>query len=132
MKIPYINWIPFDKSNPPDDLRFNEKYLIFLKEDNYDNGATWDYSVDVAEPYGNYISDFWDTENDWCEGQQIEVIAYAELPFCLKETDLIDINHDKCIWKDNDYCLIRSKDHNRPVYCDYRGYEEECSKYKEE
>lgn len=131
MKIPYINWIPFDKSNPPGDLILNEKYLIFLKEDDYDNGATWRYSVDVAEPYGNYISDFWDTETDWCEGQQIEVIAYAELPFYLKESDLIDIKNDDCIWKDGDYCLIRSKCHRRPVYCDYRGYEEECSKYKE-
>ena len=49
MKVPKINWIPFDRNNPPADLYGD--YLIFLREDNYDNGATWRYSVDVAEPY---------------------------------------------------------------------------------
>lgn len=89
MKIPKINWIPFDKNNPPINL-YDEKYLIFLREDNYDNGATWKYSVDLAEPYGNYIDNFWDTDNDWCEGQRVEVIAYAEFPYSLKESDLLE------------------------------------------
>ena len=64
MKVPYFNWIAFDKNNPSSDIRFGDKYLILLREDNYGNGATWVYSVDVAEPYGSYISYFWDTEND--------------------------------------------------------------------
>ena len=42
---------------------------FLLKEDDYNNGATWTYSVDVATPYGRYISDLWDTEIDWDEGQ---------------------------------------------------------------
>lgn len=90
MKIPKINWIPFDRSNPSLDLCFDHYYLILLREDKYNNGATWHYSVDVATPYGTYIDDFWDTSNDWCEGQRVEVIAYADLPFYLKESDLVE------------------------------------------
>ena len=94
MKIPNIKWIPFDKANPPSELDWDDKYLIFLREDHHDNGSTWDYSVDIATPYGDYIDGFWDTDNDWCEGQRIEVIAYAELPQYLKETDLKECTDD--------------------------------------
>lgn len=90
MKVPQINWIPFDRNNPPL-LDGEEQYLILLREDDYNNGATWRYSIDVAEPYGDYIDDFWDTTNDWCEGQRVEVIAYAELPYSVDEHDLVDI-----------------------------------------
>lgn len=90
MLIPVINWIPFDKNNPPKDLVMESSYLIFLKEDDYDNGATWEYSVDVATPYGRYLDDFWDTENDWKEGQRVEVLAYAEFPYGKKKEELVD------------------------------------------
>ena len=90
MKIPYFNWIPFDKNNPPTDLCSDMEYLIFLREDNFDEGATWSYSVDIATPYGSYLDNFWDTENDWIEGQNIEVLAYAEIPYSLEEKDLIN------------------------------------------
>lgn len=90
MKIPVINWIPFDRSNPPTDLHDTD-HLIFLREDNWSNGKTWEYHVDVASPYGNYIDDFWNTTNDWIEGNNIvQVLAYAELPYGLKEEDLIE------------------------------------------
>ena len=47
--------------------------------------------MDVARPYGNYIDDFWDTLNDWIEGNNtVQVLAYAELPYGLKEEDLIE------------------------------------------
>lgn len=88
MKIPKINWIPFDKQNPPATLWPEEEFLVLLREDKYDNGATWRYSVDVATPFGSYIDDFWDTHNDWCEGQLVEVIAYAELPYYVDESNL--------------------------------------------
>ena len=91
MKVPKINWIPFDNKNPPTDLNGDSDYLILLREDDYDEGKTWRYSVDVASPYGNYIDSFWDTANDWCEGQRVEVVAYAELPYYLKESDLFEI-----------------------------------------
>lgn len=90
MKVPKIDWIPFDKDNPPTDLFTGDKCLILLREDNYDNGATWEYSVDIADPFGSYLDDFWDTFNDWDEGQRIEVLAYAELPYCLRECELVD------------------------------------------
>lgn len=91
MKVPKINWIPFDKKNPPN-LWPEEECLILLREDNYDNGATWKYHVDVASPCGSYIDDFWDTTNDWCEGQRVEVVAYAEFPYGLKESDLVEVD----------------------------------------
>lgn len=90
MKVPKINWKPFNKNDPPADLRSFEEYLILLREDNYDNGATWTYHMDRATPYGDYLDDFWDTENDWDEGQHIEVVAYAEFPMYLKEMDLVE------------------------------------------
>ena len=91
LKVPKINWIPFDKNNPPANLCFDEEYLILLREDNYDDGATWDYSVDHATPYGRYIDNFWDTVNDWDEGQRLEVVAYAEFPSFLKESELVEV-----------------------------------------
>ena len=91
MKVPKINWIPFDRKNPPTDLFGEENFLILLREDNYDNGATWQYSVDVATPFGSYIDDFWDTVNDWCEGQRVEVVAYAEFPYVTDESELVEV-----------------------------------------
>lgn len=37
------------------------------------------------------LDDFWDTENDWHEGQRVEVVAYAEFPYCLKECALMEV-----------------------------------------
>ena len=91
MKVPKINWIPFDKINPPADLSIGEEYLILLREDNYNDGATWTYHMDYATAYGSYLDNFWDTTNDWDEGQRIEVLAYAEFPGYLKETDLVEV-----------------------------------------
>lgn len=91
MKVPKFNWIPFDKKNPPLLLCDGCEYLVLLREDNYDNGATWTYAVDIATPYGSYIDNFWDTSNDWLEGQLVEVVAYAELPYGLKEEELIKV-----------------------------------------
>lgn len=88
LKIPKINWIPFDRKNPPNNLFCEENFLILLREDNYDNGATWLYSLDVATPCGSYIDGFWDTVNDWCGGQRVEVVAYARFPSYIKESDL--------------------------------------------
>ena len=93
MKLPKINWIPFDKNNPPANLEVfgeGDYYLIFLREDDYNDGATWTYHVDYAIPYGSYLDNFWDTRNDWDEGQRIEVLAYAELPVYMKEADLAE------------------------------------------
>lgn len=91
MKVPNINWIKFDRSNPPSNLGIDVEYLILLRTDNYDNGATWTYHMDYATPFGDYIDDFWDTSNDWYEGQRVEVVAYAEFPGELDESDLVEV-----------------------------------------
>ena len=90
MKIPKLDWIPFNEDKPPFDLIEEKEYLILLREDDYNKGATWTYHVDVATPYGTYLGNFWNTTNDWFEGQMIEVLAFCELPYGLKEEDLID------------------------------------------
>jgi len=64
VKIPKIKWIPFDSNNPPANLNPDETFLIFLREDDYNNGASWHYSVDVASPYGDYLDNFWTTTHE--------------------------------------------------------------------
>lgn len=91
LKVPKINWIPFDKNDPPFETCSCEKYFILIREDEFDDGAIWHYSIDVAEPWGSYLDDFWDTENDWREGQRVEVVAYAEFPYYLKECELMEV-----------------------------------------
>lgn len=97
LKIPRINWEPFDKNNPPMNLCYEQTYLILLREDWHrrSNERKWRYHVDVATAYGSYLDDFWNTENDWDEGQLLEVLAYAELPYCLSEEDLVEINSEE-------------------------------------
>lgn len=90
MKVPKIDWIPFDRSDPPVNLDGAANYLVLLRDDEWSHGKTWRYNVDIASPYGSYIDDFWDTENDWIEGNQVEVVAYAEFPYGLKESDLVE------------------------------------------
>lgn len=90
MRIPKINWLPFDKNNPPVNLDENVDYLILLKDDEWSHGKTWRYNVDIANPYGSYIDDFWNTSIDWLEGNEVHVIAYAEFPYGIKEEDLIE------------------------------------------
>lgn len=63
MLYPKINWKKFDKNNPPLDLDIKTQCLIFLRE-RYNEKDLWDYWIDIATPYGHYLDDFWDTEND--------------------------------------------------------------------
>lgn len=87
IKVPKFNWIPFNANNIPDNLMDDCEYLVLVHQVNYKLPDT--YHVDIATPYGNYINNFWDTLNDWDEGEPCtEVIAFAELPCGLKESDL--------------------------------------------
>lgn len=110
MKIPVIEWIPFDKDNPPDEIVLGEKFLVFLRENDYDDDKTWTYHVDITRPYGSYIDNFWDTMNDWYEGQRVEVLAYAHFPQGLKEDDLIEksesIDTTKTLYEQNLPCCM--------------------------
>lgn len=93
MKVPRFNWIPFDKDHPPVDLRFADEYLVLIRE-KYKDGRSDRYSVDFGSPFGSYINDFWDVSNDWIEtsSTHVDVIAYAEPPFQLLESDLEEID----------------------------------------
>lgn len=79
MNAPKFEWKPFDKDNPPMELDFDETCLIIIKEDLHRDGK-WTFHVDVANACGNYLDGYWDTENDWDEGQPIEVLFYARIP----------------------------------------------------
>ena len=79
---PKLDWKPFDISNPPDDLSMSDdSYLILIAD--YDYNPTEDtvpnYYIDIATAYGSYIDDFWNTSNDWDEGQVLHVVSYCEL-----------------------------------------------------
>lgn len=91
MKIPKIHWIEFNMKSPPIGLYEEETFLVLIKE--YDPFyKCYIYSIDIATPNGSYISGFWDTQNDWDEGQKVEVIAYARFPTFVKEEDLIEVD----------------------------------------
>lgn len=48
-------------------------------------GEPWEYFTDVAVFQGSYIDDFWDTFNDWDEGQEIHITHWMPLPEPPKE-----------------------------------------------
>ena len=81
MKIPKLNWIPFNPDNPPVDLTdCEDAYLILIEDKGYPPHylkEPCDYYMDVATAYGSYLDNFWDTTNDWDEGNDIHVIAYC-------------------------------------------------------
>lgn len=84
MLYPKIDWKKFDKNNPSSNLNIETQYLIFLREQ-WNEKDLCEYWTDIATPYGHYLDDFWDTENDWIEGQNsVEVLAYAELGYVPK------------------------------------------------
>lgn len=88
VKIPLFDWKPFDKKNPPANLTADETYIILLREKCRPD-EPWTYHVDTAIAFGSYIDDFWDTENDWIEGNNtVEVVSYTHLPVYFEENDL--------------------------------------------
>jgi hypothetical protein len=68
-------WISVDDRLPED----ISTYLIVIKEKDIFNDR-WNYEVDVAYSQGSYIDNFWDTFNDWCEGQEVHVTHWMPLP----------------------------------------------------
>lgn len=61
-----------------------DSYLVVVKE-KYPHEEKWNVHVDVAASHGNYIDDFWDTFNDWKEGQEVHVTHWMPLPEPPKE-----------------------------------------------
>ena len=83
MKTPKLNWIPFNPDRPPIDLTdCEDAYLVLIEDKGYPPqypNEPCEYYMDVATAYGSYLDNFWDTTNDWNEGNDIHVIAYCGL-----------------------------------------------------
>ena len=61
-----------------------DTYIVTGKQ-KYPHEKDWEYFVDVADSHGGYIDDFWNTFNDWKEGQETHIIAWMPLPEPYKE-----------------------------------------------
>ena len=73
-------WIPCSERLP----EIGDIYIVTGKQ-KYPWEKEWNYFVDVASNYGDYIDDYWDTFNDWIEGQETHIIAWMPLPEAYKE-----------------------------------------------
>lgn len=70
-----FRWISVKDRLPED----GDSYLVVVKE-KYDHEPEWRYHVDVASNYGDYIDGYWDTFNDWKEGQEVHVTHWMPIP----------------------------------------------------
>lgn len=80
-----IKWITFDKTkvNEYKQLYPDASFLILIKDSGYDDFCPVSYHVDFATfvEHNGYLDDHWDTTNDWFEGQRLEVVAFAPMPW---------------------------------------------------
>ena len=77
-KIPSAqpHWIPCSEGMPltyEGDIPVVETYIVTVSVD----GVLF---VDKAYSFGTYIDGFWDTVNDWDEGNDVHVLAWMPLP----------------------------------------------------
>lgn len=70
-----LKWHKWPEDQPP----LYTLCYITLKE-RWSKHGKWEYKVDAAMPGGTYLDGFWDTFNDWIEGQECHVIAWASMP----------------------------------------------------
>lgn len=72
---PEPQWIPCKERLP----EIGDTYIVTgVQKDTHEK--EWHYFVDVASNYGDYIDDYWDTFNDWIEGQETHIVAWMPLP----------------------------------------------------
>lgn len=70
-----MRWIPCNERLP----EIGNTYIVTgIQKDAHEK--EWHYFVDVASNYGDYIDDYWDTFNDWIEGQETHIVAWMPLP----------------------------------------------------
>lgn len=97
-----INWISC-KERLPEDI---DKYLVIIKDHDFFEDK-WNYDIDVANSYGSYIDDFWDTINDWKEGQEVHITHWADFQ------EIAD--NLKIIKKENKYGIMDKKSKSERV-----------------
>ncbi len=56
-----------------------DSYIVCGKM-KYSHEKEWEIFTDVAGSHGDYIDGFWDTFNDWNEGQEIHITHWMPLP----------------------------------------------------
>lgn len=79
---PILDWVMFDYKNPPADLNPDEdSYLILIADYGYQptEKTIPEYYTDIATAYGSYLDGFWNTTNDWNEGQILHVVGYCSI-----------------------------------------------------
>lgn len=70
-----MRWIPCKERLP----EIGDTYIVTgIQKDAHEK--EWHYFVDVASSHGGYIDEYWDTFNDWIEGQETHIIAWMTLP----------------------------------------------------
>ena len=73
--VQHGRWIPCKERLP----EIGDTYIVTgIQKDPHEK--EWHYFVDVASNYGDYIDDYWDTFNDWIEGQETHIVAWMRLP----------------------------------------------------
>lgn len=70
-----IGWVSC-KDELPKDM---DDYLVLIKTKYYGD-EDYSYYVDMATSMGSYIDNFWDTQQDWDEGQYLHITHWAKLP----------------------------------------------------
>lgn len=74
-----IKWISCKERLP----KTIDDFLVIVQIEDYFNHK-WNHEVDVATSNGSYIDNFWDTYNDWVEGNEVHILYWAELPKSLQ------------------------------------------------
>lgn len=72
-----IIWIPCKERMPSDDIL--DHFLVIVRE-KWNDDEDYIYNIDYAINHGDYIDNYWDTFNDWNEGQEVHITHWAELP----------------------------------------------------
>lgn len=91
---PEQRWIPCSEMMPEriihEAIETEQEFFVTVKE--RWPGEEWRYHTDIAFIPGDYIDEFWQTYNDWYEGQEVHVIAWMPLPepYAERRTDEAD------------------------------------------
>ena len=75
-------WISVKDRLPDNDVL--DEFLVVVKE-KYHWEKEWRYHIDTAMNHGDYIDNYWDTRNDWNEGQEVHITHWMPFPRTPKE-----------------------------------------------